>query len=62
MRRLSVWCVAGGLDYEGEHVESLRLFRSEESARRYEAELLGPGEDGYRRYDYVEVVERVVEA
>lgn len=57
MRRLSVWCVAGGWDYEGEHVESLRLFRSEESARRYEAELLGPD----HHYDYVERVERVVE-
>lgn len=57
---LSLWCVIGGWNYEGEDARSLRLFESEALARLYETELLGPGEDGFQQYDYVEVFERVV--
>ena len=38
---MTIWLVAPGAHYEGEHVAFARLFHAEADARAYEAKLLG---------------------
>jgi hypothetical protein len=39
--KMTIWLVAPGAHYEGEHVAFARLFHAEADARAYEAKLLG---------------------
>ena len=56
-----VYVVIGGWDYEGQDVDSVRLFLDRESAEWYGKELTVP-DPTYERtfYDYVEIVERTI--
>ena len=51
---MSVYLVIGGYDYEGESLDSLKLFDCKSSALKYEEEL----KEGY--FDYVIVREQDV--
>ena len=48
MEVIKVYAVIGGIDYEGENFDSLKIFMSESSALDYKIEL-------EERFDYVSI-------
>jgi hypothetical protein len=50
MEVIKVYAVIGGIDYEGENFDSLKIFMSESSALDYKIEL-----EEEERFDYVSI-------
>jgi hypothetical protein len=57
----TVYVVAGGVNYEGEALDTVRVFLSRDAAVAYGESLTAEQEDlDETRYDYYEIVETVV--
>ena len=58
----TVYVVAGGVNYEGENLDTVRVFLSRDAAVAYGESLTAEQEDlDGTEYDYYEIMEREVE-
>ena len=53
-KKNTVWIVYGGVNYQGEDIASLRIFKNEKDADAYDVELKT------QHYDYTDVEERPI--
>lgn len=57
---MKVYAVIGGIDYEGEDFDSMKLFDCKSAAEEYYQQLTEDGAIRFRGYDYAFMEEREV--